>query len=96
MRSMGVSKEFITTVFVAQGVLIGLAGATLGAGLGYGACWALAEFAKRPDGRALLTIDVAGGNYAYGILLATLASALAAILPARAAAKIDPLEAISQ
>ena len=28
MRSMGVSKEFITTVFVAQGVLIWLAGAT--------------------------------------------------------------------
>lgn len=96
MRSMGVSKEFVTTVFVAQGVLIGLAGAILGAGLGYGACWALAEFAKRPDGRALFTIDVAGGNYVYGIVLATVASALAAILPARAAAKIDPLEAISQ
>jgi len=96
MRSMGVTKEFVTTVFVAQGVLIGLVGAMLGAGMGYAACWTLAEFVKRADGRALFTIDVAGGNYLYGIALATFASAIASILPARAAAKTDPLEAISQ
>jgi lipoprotein-releasing system permease protein len=96
MRSMGVSKEFVTTVFVFQGVLVGFVGAILGASLGYGFCWLLAEFAKRPDGRAFFTIDVAQGNYLAGIALATVASALASILPARAASRIDPLEAISQ
>ena len=96
MRSMGVSKEFVTTVFVMQGVLVGFIGAVLGASLGYSFCWLLQEFAKRADGTRLFPIDVAQGNYLAAIALATGASALAAIMPARAAAKIDPLEAISQ
>jgi len=96
MRSMGATQNFILTVFVLQGVLVGLLGAGLGAGAGWAFNTALAEFAKKPNGAPLFTLDPAQGNYLAAIIIATIASALAAILPARAAAKIDPVEAISQ
>ncbi|MBL8630118.1 MAG: ABC transporter permease [Rhodospirillaceae bacterium] len=96
MRSMGVTKSFITRVFVLQGVLVGLLGALAGAGMAYAFCSIVAEFILRPNGRPVFPVDPAQGAYLFGIMLATGASALAAILPARAAAGIDPVEAISQ
>ncbi|MDX2223472.1 MAG: FtsX-like permease family protein [Rhodospirillaceae bacterium] len=96
MRSMGVTKGFITKVFVLQGVLVGFLGALVGAGAAYGFCVLVAELARKPDGTPIIPVDPALGNYTAGILLATIASAIAAILPARAAAKVDPVEAISQ
>ncbi|MDX2143978.1 MAG: ABC transporter permease [Rhodospirillaceae bacterium] len=96
MRSMGASKAFITSVFVLQGIMVGLLGAVVGAGLGYGFCNLLAAVAKRADGSVIFPIDPTQGAYLTGILLATGASAVAAILPARRAAQIDPVEAISQ
>jgi lipoprotein-releasing system permease protein len=96
MRSMGVTKTFITRIFVLQGIFVGLIGAVVGAALSYVFCSLVAEFVLRPNGRPLFPVDPAQGAYLFGILLATGASALAAILPARAAAGIDPVEAISQ
>jgi lipoprotein-releasing system permease protein len=96
MRSMGVTKTFITKVFVFQGMLVGLLGALVGAGMAFTFCTIVAEFVLRPDGRPIFPVDPAQGAYLFGILLATGASALASILPARAAAGIDPVEAISQ
>jgi lipoprotein-releasing system permease protein len=96
MRSMGVTKGFITKVFVLQGVLVGALGAVVGAAAAYGFTSVVAEIARRPDGTPIIPVDPMLGNYWAGIMLATVASAIAAILPARAAAKIDPVEAISQ
>ncbi len=96
MRSMGVTKTFITKVFVFQGILVGLLGALVGSGLAFTFCSIVEAFILRPDGRPIFPVDPAQGAYLFGILLATGASALASILPARAAAGIDPVEAISQ
>ncbi|MCB2109188.1 MAG: ABC transporter permease [Rhodobacteraceae bacterium] len=95
MRSMGVTKGFVTKVFVLQGVLVGIMGALVGAPAAYGFCALLADVARRPDGTPIIPVDPAQGNYLAGIALATIASAIAAILPARAAAKVDPVEAIN-
>jgi lipoprotein-releasing system permease protein len=96
MRSMGASKAFITAVFVMQGTMVGLLGAAVGAVMGYGFCNLLATMAKRADGSVIFPIDPTQGAYLTGILLATGASAIAAILPARRAAQVDPVEAITQ
>ncbi|MBL8644545.1 MAG: ABC transporter permease [Rhodospirillaceae bacterium] len=96
MRSMGVSKTFITRVFILQGAAVGLLGALAGSAAAYAFCSLVYQVARRPDGTQLVPVDPAQGAYLFGILLATAASALAAILPARAAAHIDPVEAISQ
>ena len=96
MRSMGMTKGFINRVFVIQGVLIGLLGAMVGASGAFGFTTLVLELAVRADGTLVFPIDPSQGAYLAGIMLATVASTVAAILPARAASRVDPLEAISQ
>ena len=95
MRSMGVSRNFIVTIFILQGLFIGLLGAGIGAWAGYGFCTFLADISRRTDGSAF-PIDPAQGGYMAVIILTTLGSVLAAILPARAASKVDPVEVLNQ
>lgn len=95
MRSMGVSRNFIVTIFILQGLFIGLLGAGIGAWAGYGFCTFLADVTRRTDGSAF-PIDPAQGGYMAVIILTTLGSVLAAILPARAASKVDPVEVLNQ
>ena len=94
MRSMGVGRPSIRRIFQLQGFLIGLFGSSLGAFGGWLFCVLLLTLTRRPDGSAALPVDPALGEYGTAITLATLASVFAAILPARAAAKVDPVEVI--
>lgn len=94
MRAMGATQGFILAVFVIQGALIGLIGGLAGGALGLAA---LVPFPSVEDVRpGQLPIDVAQGSIGLAIALTTVAAILAAILPARAASKIDPVEAIGQ
>ena len=94
MRAMGASRGFVVGVFVVQGALIGLLGGLIGAGLGW---LALSPFPP-PELTAGggLPVDVRLGAYDSAILLTTIGAILASIWPARAAAKIDPVEVIGQ
>ncbi|MBK1664920.1 hypothetical protein CKO38_05355 [Rhodospirillum rubrum] len=94
MRSFGVSKRFVALVFLAQGLFVGLIGALLGASAGYGFCQLLVNLARRPDGTPALPIDPSQGGYLAVISLTVLGSVLAAVIPARNAAAIDPVEVI--
>jgi lipoprotein-releasing system permease protein len=96
MRSMGVSKASVTWIFLLQGLLIGLIGSCAGALLGYGFAEFLNALTLRPDGTHSLPVEPALGEYGIAITIATLASSLAAILPARMASRVDPVEVIQQ
>jgi len=94
MRAMGATQGFIVVVFVIQGMLIGVIGGVAGGVLGL---VSLVPFPAIEDVQSgQLPIDVAQGSIGLGIALTTLAATLAAILPARAASRIDPVEAIGQ
>ncbi|NJO12640.1 MAG: ABC transporter permease [Gammaproteobacteria bacterium] len=95
MRSFGISQRFVLWIFLLQGVAIGLIGAALGSLGGYGFANIIASI-ERPSGGSLLPVDPAQGQYVLALVLATLASIAASIWPARAASRIDPVEAISQ
>lgn len=95
MRSFGISRRFVASIFVLQGLLVGLVGGLVGALSGYGLCLWLFSI-KQADGSSVLPIAPDQGGYLLVITLTTLGAVLAAVLPARAAANVDPLEAIQQ
>ena len=93
---MGAERWFVMVVFVAQGALIGLMGGLFGAAAGYGVLLAFPSRDSFAPGQSGLPIDIAQGAYGLAILLTTLGAILASILPARAAARLDPVTAIGQ
>ncbi len=94
MRAMGAGRGFVVFVFVTQGALIGLMGGLTGAALGY---LALLPFPARDDFRVgTLPMDITQGSYGLAITLTVIGAILASILPARAAARVDPVTAIGQ
>lgn len=94
MRAMGASRFFVVLVFVIQGALIGIIGGLVGAGLGYLALSPFPVPELAPPGG--LPVDVRQGAYGLAIVLTALGAILASILPARAAARVDPVSVIGQ
>lgn len=94
MRAMGASRLFVVFVFVSQGALVGIMGGLGGAGLGY---LVLSAFPPRDAAHpSAMPIDIAQGAFGAAILLTIAIAVLAAILPARSAARVDPVTAIGQ
>lgn len=94
MRAMGAGRGFVIFVFVAQGALIGLMGGVAGAALGY---LALLPFPPRDAFQpGTLPMDIKQGSYCLAITLTVIGAILASILPARSAARVDPVTAIGQ
>jgi len=94
MRAMGASRLFVVGVFVTQGALIGVMGGLSGAVIGY---LALLPFPTRDAFRSgTLPIDITQGSYGLAVTLTVIGAILASILPARAAARVDPVTAIGQ
>lgn len=92
MRAMGASRGLVVSIYVLEGTLIGLIGALVGALAAWLALLPLPPVSAVTSGG--LPIDRQQGDFVLAIVLTTLAATLASILPARRAARIDPVEAI--
>jgi len=92
MRAMGGSKRLVVSIFVIEGTLIGLVGALIGAGVAWLSLLPAPPLSEVRDGG--LPIDRAEGDFLLAIVLTTVAAAVASLLPARRASRIDPVEAI--
>ncbi len=95
MRAAGISGRFIAAVFLLQGLMIGLVGALVGCGVGFGLSSWLASV-RLEDGVAALPIAPERGGYVAVFILTTLGAVLASVWPARAASRVDALDAIQQ
>jgi putative ABC transport system permease protein len=90
LRAVGMARRQVRTMVRGESVVIALFGTCMGLVIGLFFGWAVVEAV--PD-QAELTVPVA--EVAVGALLAALAGVVAAILPARRAARLDVLTAIS-
>ncbi|MEI2778576.1 MAG: ABC transporter permease [Tetrasphaera sp.] len=86
-RALGHSRGHVALQFVGEALLIGLLGGVIGAALAIGGVWAVISHRGWP-------LATSGPAIAAGILLGILVTALAALHPAVAAARMDPMRVL--
>jgi len=89
LRATGATRQQVLRVFLLQGAVLGLLGSVMGSAASYGLVWVFNTF-----GPGLFYIPVPGALVMATVLLATLTGVLAAAVPSRRAARLDPVEAI--
>ncbi|MCO8086320.1 ABC transporter permease [Acinetobacter lwoffii] len=89
LRATGATQSQILRVFLFQGAIFGLLGSVLGSIVSYGLVWVFNNF-----GSGLFYIPISIELVILALLLATLTGVLAAAVPSRRAAALDPVEAI--
>lgn len=94
LRAMGATRGQILRVFLTQGAVVGALGSVLGVLLAMLLVWLFTTLALGPDGRPMFIIHLPLRTAVATALLALLCGVLAAIAPARRAARMDPAQAI--
>jgi putative ABC transport system permease protein len=92
LRAVGMTRVQLRTAIRWESVLISLLGTSLGFALGFGGAWGITK-ALADDG--VTTFVVPGTQLAVIVGLAVLAGVLAALGPARRAARLNVLDAIA-
>ena len=94
LRAMGARRRSIMTVFLLQGGFVGLAGSVLGSALAYGLLVFFSTVLKSPDGSPLFAPRLDPVLALMAALIAFVVGLAAAVIPARRAARMDPVQAI--
>lgn len=94
LRAMGTSRGQVLRLFLLQGGIMGLAGSLLGSLLGWLFLSLWRGLAKNADGTPLFIIVMEPRLFVFTAIGATLVGILAAVVPARRAAQLDPVVAI--
>jgi lipoprotein-releasing system permease protein len=94
LRAMGASPWRIMQVFLLQGGLYGLVGSALGAGLSVGLLNFFSKITRNADGTNLISAQLDVSVVLGACALAMVVGLMAAALPARRAARLDPVQAI--
>jgi putative ABC transport system permease protein len=102
LRALGATRSQIRTLFLAEGAIAGLTGSVLGVAFGIGLARAMASYiggiltdvygVAQRAGDITLDPRLIVGALAMGIVT----SLLAAVIPARAAASVDPVKALQK
>jgi len=94
MRAVGTSRSRILRIFLIQGGLVGFVGSILGAGLGAFLAHAFVRLWRGADGKPMFPLALSLTLFLLPTALATLVGLIAAVAPARRAARLDPAEVI--
>ncbi|MBW2030441.1 MAG: lipoprotein-releasing ABC transporter permease subunit [Deltaproteobacteria bacterium] len=99
LRAMGATARSIMSIFMLQGLLVGLAGTMAGLASGLGLCKLLAKykFIRLPSDIyyiSTLPVRVEGSDVIFVALSAILISFLATIYPSWHASRVNPVEAL--
>jgi len=94
LRAMGATRGQVLRIFLLQGAVVGASGSLLGLVLALGMIWLFTTFVRGSDGQPLFNIALQASTAVQVALIATVCGVLAAIAPARRAARLDPAQAI--
>ncbi|AIG65049.1 ATP-binding cassette domain-containing protein [Weissella tructae] len=93
LRALGESKRDIRRLFTSESIMMGLMAATLATGLAFGLGSVMNKVLYNIAQFNMIQIGV--GNVVSTFILALIIAFLAALLPARRAAKLNPIDALS-
>jgi putative ABC transport system permease protein len=89
LKAIGARQGQITAIFLAEAILLSIAGAAVGLMLGYAASWAIGRiYPSLPVGAPAWAVLMAVG-------IAVASGVVFGLLPARRAARLDPVAALS-
>lgn len=94
LRAMGATRAQVLRVFLLQGAVVGALGSVGGVLLSWVLVQLFTVFARQAGGDALFDIRLGWGDALIAALTATVCGVLAAVIPARSAARLDPAQAI--
>jgi len=99
LKSVGTTNKAVRTIFTIEGLLIGLAGTSLGAALGFGLCFLLKRYQIIQLPKDIYYIDrlpvmVQWSDALLVIAAAMAISFLATLYPSWQASRLDPVEAL--
>jgi lipoprotein-releasing system permease protein len=94
LRAMGAQRGHVLRIFLIQGAMVGLLGSVLGTGIAMAMIKVFTAFVRGADGLPLFSITLPPSTALQTVALALAAGLLAAVAPARRAARMDPAQAI--
>jgi len=94
LKAMGITNRLSSSIFLFQGLILGVFGALLGVGLGLLLAFSFTQFALNPDGTPVVPLFIDPMFIGLSAITAVAAAVLAAIIPAKASGKLSPIEVI--
>ena len=94
LKAMGTNRRRVGIIFLIQGAILGLAGALIGSMGGIGLSKLFVNVVRDETGSPLFPITINLNFILISIAVATLAGMIAALIPARNSAKLNPVEVI--
>jgi lipoprotein-releasing system permease protein len=94
LRATGTSARSVMRIFLWQGAILGVVGSLLGILLGTALALFFAGIALNPDGSPRFPVALGPWLYGRSVAVAMLVGVIAAVLPARDAARMEPASAI--
>ena len=96
LKAMGIKDLAASLIFIYEGFLVGLLGATLGIILGLGLLYGFDASTTSPEGMATVDLYIEYDFIVISWLIGLAASTFAGILPARKSLKLSPVEVIRE
>jgi lipoprotein-releasing system permease protein len=94
LRAMGASRRKVQRVFLLQGAIVAVSGSAIGSALSSLMLFIFLKAARNADGTQLFELRLSPLLFALAALVALVVGLLAAAVPARSAARLDPAQAI--
>jgi len=99
LKTMGTSSQRVMTIFMLQGLIIGLIGTTIGSASGLSLCWILTKYRLIHIPADVYQVSyvpfiVEPVDFVSVIVAAVVICFLATLYPSRQASRLDPVQAL--